>query len=72
MAAKTLDIQGAKSANITVVEDSERGRQAVHDVVVLATVLFQIRSYSLSSSERNTEARSLGEAKVSPAGRTAS
>lgn len=34
MAAKTLDIQGAKSANITVVEDSERGRQAVHDVVV--------------------------------------
>ncbi|MDF2376876.1 MAG: 50S ribosomal protein L4 [Verrucomicrobiales bacterium] len=34
MAAKTLDIQGAKSANITVVEDGERGRQAVHDVVV--------------------------------------
>lgn len=34
MAAKTLDIQGAKSANITLVEDSERGRQAVHDVVV--------------------------------------
>ncbi len=34
MAAKTLDIAGAKSANITVVEDGERGRQAVHDVVV--------------------------------------
>lgn len=34
MAAKTLDIQGAKSANITVVEDSERGRQAVQDVIV--------------------------------------
>lgn len=34
MAAKTLDIQGAKSANITLVEDAERGRQAVHDVVV--------------------------------------
>ena len=34
MAAKTLDIQGAKSANISVIEDSERGRQAVHDVIV--------------------------------------
>ncbi len=34
MAAKTLDIESAKSANITVVEDSERGRQAVQDVVV--------------------------------------
>lgn len=34
MAAKTLDISGAKSANIGVIEDEERGRQAVHDVVV--------------------------------------
>lgn len=34
MAAKTLDLAGAKSANITVVEDEERGRQAVHDVIV--------------------------------------
>ena len=34
MAAKTLDLAGAKSANIEVVEDEARGRQAVHDVVV--------------------------------------
>ena len=34
MAAKTLDIAGAKSANIGVIEDDQRGRQAVHDVVV--------------------------------------
>lgn len=34
MAAKTLDIAGAKSAKIGIVEDSERGRQAVQDVVV--------------------------------------
>ncbi|MDF1659741.1 MAG: 50S ribosomal protein L4 [Verrucomicrobiales bacterium] len=34
MAAKTLNIESAKSANITLVEDSERGRQAVQDVVV--------------------------------------
>lgn len=34
MAAKTLDIEGAKSANIGVIEDDARGRQAVHDVVV--------------------------------------
>lgn len=34
MAAKTLDLAGAKSANIEVVEDQARGRQAVHDVVV--------------------------------------
>lgn len=34
MAAKTLDIDGAKSAKIAVIEDAERGRQAVHDVVV--------------------------------------
>ncbi|MEM7603208.1 MAG: 50S ribosomal protein L4 [Verrucomicrobiota bacterium] len=34
MAAKTLDIEGAKGAKISVIEDSERGRQAVHDVIV--------------------------------------
>lgn len=34
MAAKTLDIDGAKSAKIGVIEDDQRGRQAVHDVVV--------------------------------------
>ncbi len=34
MAAKTLDIEGAKSAKIGVIEDDQRGRQAVHDVVV--------------------------------------
>lgn len=34
MAAKTLDIAGAKSANIAVIEDEQRGRQAVHDVIV--------------------------------------
>tara|TARA_R110000850_G_scaffold258835_10_gene385593 strand:- start:1222 stop:1839 length:618 start_codon:yes stop_codon:yes gene_type:complete len=34
MAAKTLNLEGAKSANIAVIEDAERGRQAVHDVVV--------------------------------------
>jgi large subunit ribosomal protein L4 len=34
MAAKTLDIAGAKSAKIGVIEDDVRGRQAVHDVVV--------------------------------------
>lgn len=34
MAAKILDIAGAKGANIGVVEDDQRGRQAVHDVVV--------------------------------------
>lgn len=34
MAAKTLDIAGAKSAKIGIIEDEERGRQAVHDVVV--------------------------------------
>ncbi|MDF1851373.1 MAG: 50S ribosomal protein L4 [Verrucomicrobiales bacterium] len=34
MAAKTLDIAGAKSAKIGVIEDDARGRQAVHDVVV--------------------------------------
>ncbi len=34
MAAKTLDTAAAKSANIAVIEDSEHGRQAVHDVVV--------------------------------------
>ena len=34
MAAKTLDTAAAKSANIAVIEDSEHGRQAVHDVIV--------------------------------------
>lgn len=34
MAAKTLDIEGAKSAKIAVIEDEQRGRQAVHDVIV--------------------------------------
>jgi large subunit ribosomal protein L4 len=34
MAAKTLDIDSAKSAKIGVIEDDHRGRQAVHDVVV--------------------------------------
>jgi len=34
MAAKTLDLDGAKSANIAVIEDSAYGRQAVHDVIV--------------------------------------
>jgi len=34
MAAKTLTLNDAKSANIGVIEDPERGRQAVHDVIV--------------------------------------
>lgn len=34
MAAKTLNLEGAKSASITLVEDAQRGRQAVHDVIV--------------------------------------
>ncbi len=34
MAAKTLNLESAKSANLTLVEDAERGRQAVHDVIV--------------------------------------
>ncbi len=34
MAAKTLNLEGAKNANLTLVEDAERGRQAVHDVIV--------------------------------------
>lgn len=34
MAAKTLDTAGAKSAKIGIIEDDDRGRQAVHDVVV--------------------------------------
>ena len=34
MAAKTLDLEGAKSAKIGVIEDADYGRQAVHDVVV--------------------------------------
>ncbi len=34
MAAKTLNLEDAKGANLTLVEDAERGRQAVHDVIV--------------------------------------
>ncbi len=34
MAAKTLNLEGAKSASIHLVEDADRGLQAVHDVIV--------------------------------------
>ena len=34
MAAKTLNLEDAKSASITLVEDADRGHQAVHDVIV--------------------------------------
>ena len=34
MAAKSISIEDAKKANISLVEDEERGLQAVHDVVV--------------------------------------
>ncbi|HQW29107.1 MAG: 50S ribosomal protein L4 [Verrucomicrobiales bacterium] len=34
MAAKTLNLEGAKNASITLVEDAQRGLQAVHDVIV--------------------------------------
>jgi large subunit ribosomal protein L4 len=34
MAAKTLNPEAAKSASITLVEDADRGKQAVHDVIV--------------------------------------
>lgn len=34
MAASILDIERAKSAKIAIIEDSAKGRQAVHDVVV--------------------------------------
>ena len=34
MAAKTLNLEGAKNAKLTLVEDAYRGRQAVHDVIV--------------------------------------
>jgi large subunit ribosomal protein L4 len=34
MAAKTLNLESAKSASIQIVEDAERGVQAVHDVIV--------------------------------------
>lgn len=34
MAAKTLNLEGAKSASIILVEDADRGLQAVHDVIV--------------------------------------
>lgn len=34
MSAKTLNLEGAKSANLTLVEEADRGVQAVHDVIV--------------------------------------
>ncbi|MDH3772473.1 MAG: 50S ribosomal protein L4, partial [Nitrospirota bacterium] len=34
MPAKTLSIEDAKAANLTVVEDGEKGSQAVHDLIV--------------------------------------
>lgn len=34
MAAKTLNLEAAKSASINLVEDADRGKQAVHDVIV--------------------------------------
>ena len=34
MAAKTLNLESAKSASIQIVEDADRGVQAVHDVIV--------------------------------------
>lgn len=34
MAAKTLNSEAAKSASINLIEDADRGRQAVHDVIV--------------------------------------
>jgi large subunit ribosomal protein L4 len=34
MAAKTLNFEGAKNASINLVEDADRGLQAVHDVIV--------------------------------------
>lgn len=34
MAAKTLNLESAKGASINVVEEAERGVQAVHDVIV--------------------------------------
>jgi large subunit ribosomal protein L4 len=34
MAAKTLNLEGAKNASINLVEDADRGLQAVHDVIV--------------------------------------
>lgn len=34
MAAKTLNLESAKGASINVVEEAERGLQAVHDVIV--------------------------------------
>lgn len=34
MSTKTLSIEDAKAANLTVVEDGEKGNQAVHDLIV--------------------------------------
>lgn len=34
MAAKTINLEDAKGVNLALVEDAERGTQAVHDVVV--------------------------------------
>lgn len=34
MSAKTLTIEDAKAANLTLVEDGEKGGQAVHDLIV--------------------------------------
>jgi len=34
MAAKSISIEDAKKANVSIVEESDRGGQAVHDVVV--------------------------------------
>jgi large subunit ribosomal protein L4 len=34
MPARTLNIEDAKAANLTVIEDGEKGSQAVHDLVV--------------------------------------
>lgn len=34
MSGKTLSIEDAKAANLTVIENGERGKQAVHDLIV--------------------------------------
>ncbi|MEX2581115.1 MAG: 50S ribosomal protein L4 [Verrucomicrobiales bacterium] len=58
MAAKTLDLNGAKSANIAVIEDPERGRQAVHDVVV-----------AMRANRRSGSAHTKTRAEVATSGR---
>ena len=58
MAAKTLDLAGAKSANIAVIEDSEYGRQAVHDVVV-----------AMQANRRSGSANTKTRAEVSATGK---